>query len=391
MDRRRVVAFIPARGGSKGIPHKNVALVGGRPLLAWSLREALAARHVYEVVVSTDSPVIAAVARAYGGDRVHVHDREPANASDTASTESAMLEWAAGHECDVIVLVQATSPLVQAADIDRCVEALEGADSALTVVRKHQFLWEATDGGPGTPLNYDPARRPRRQDWGGTLVESGAVYATSRSALLAGGCRVDGRIATVETSNVTGFEVDTPDDLLVVDALLHRHRTRPIPVPAPIRMVLTDVDGVLTDNGLHYGKAWQEEKTFSARDGKGFQLLRDAGVATGIVSSEDGPSLRERAAKLELDEICLGSQDKLSDVVAIAARHGLGLDEIAYIGDDVHDARLLACVGFSAAPADALPEVRDVVSFVAASPGGGGAFREIADRLLRGQVARPTD
>ncbi|MGY1857104.1 cytidylyltransferase domain-containing protein [Modestobacter sp. SYSU DS0290] len=389
MDRRRVVAFIPVRGGSKGIPLKNVALVGDRPLVAWSIRAALQAGTVDEVVVSTDSPVIAAVAEAFG-DRVTVHRRDPATATDTASTESAMLEWASGAECDVVVLLQATSPLTTPEHVDRCVRALEaGADSALTVVRTHAFRWQAGEGGTGLPVNYDPVRRPRRQDWSGDLVESGAVYATHRTALLATGSRLSGAVALVETPRAAGHEIDDPADLVVVDALLRVHGHRPEVLRSPIRLVLTDVDGVLTDNGLLYGEAGREGKVFSARDGKGFQLLREAGVATGIITSEAGPSLTERAAKLRLDEVCLASTDKLSDVVAIAQRRGLSLREIAYIGDDVHDAQLLASVGWSACPADAVPEVRHVAGYVTSAAGGSGAFREAADRLLRGLVARP--
>lgn len=388
MDRRGVTAFIPARGGSKGIPGKNLALVGGRPLLAWSVQELLRARSVDAVVVSTDSPEIAAVATAFGGHRVTVHRRCAATATDTASTESAMLEWAAQASCEVAVLVQATSPLVRADDVDRCVAALDAADSSLTVVRRHEFLWRAGEDGLGEPVNYAPSQRPRRQDWAGHLVETGAVYATRRESLLRTGTRVSGRTALVETSQAAAVEIDTVDDLRMASALLHSTRTRPQALRAPIRMVLTDVDGVLTDNGLHYGRAGQEGKTFSARDGKGFQLLREAGIGTGIVTSETGPSLSERAAKLRLDEVVLGSSDKLADVVAVAERHGIGLSEIAFVGDDVHDAQLLASVGYAACPADAVPEVRDVVGFVAAANGGAGAFREIADRLLRGEVHR---
>ena len=387
MDRRRVVAFIPARGGSKGISHKNVAVVGGRPLIAWSLRAALQSEEVDEVVVSTDSTVIAAVAEAFG-DGVTVYRRDASTATDTASTESAMLEWAATADCDAVVLLQATSPLMTGADIDRCVRALDGADSALTVVRTYDFLWSTAASGNGAPVNYDPRNRPRRQDWSGNLVESGAAYATRRTALLATGCRVSGEIALVETPREAGMEVDTSSDLLVADALLRAHTTRPDVARSPIRLVLTDVDGVLTDNGLFYGEAGAEGKVFSARDGKGFQLLREAGVAAGIITSESGPSLTERAAKLRLDEVCLASSDKLSDVVEIADRRGLSLREVAYIGDDVHDVQLLSAVGWSACPADALPQVREVVSFVTAARGGDGAFREAADRLLRGMVAR---
>jgi N-acylneuraminate cytidylyltransferase len=384
VDRRPLTVVIPARGGSRGIRKKNLAVVGGRPLIAWTVAAASEAATVDRVVVSTDSDEIAAVARLYGGRRLEVHRRSAESSSDTASSEAALLEAVdgAGVEGDV-ALVQATSPLTSAEIIDEVADRLRTHDSALTVVRRHSFLWEAAEADVGVPLNYAPDQRPRRQDWPGLLVESGAVYATSVDRLRADGVRIGGQIGLIETDEVAGVEIDTPADLVLTNALLRAYRSRPAKTGVgPVRLVVADVDGVLTDNGLTYGTVETETKTFSARDGKGFQLLREAGVRLALLTSESHTSVAERARKLRVDDCVLGSTDKLADITALAARHGVPLAQVAYIGDDVHDVQAMTAVGVSGAPGDARPEALDVADHVGSVAGGSGAFRQFTDHLF---------
>jgi len=161
--------------------------------------------------------------------------------------------------------------------------------------------------------------------------------------------------------------------------------TPPRPAPAllaGIRLVLSDCDGVLTDAGVYYSARGEELARFSRRDGMGFERLRSAGVEAGIVSREASAIHAKRAERLRLSEVHLGVADKLAAIRAIAVRRGLGLDQIAFVGDDVQDLEALGAVGFSACPADAEPVVRDAVDYVASRPGGHGAFRECADLIL---------
>ena len=151
---------------------------------------------------------------------------------------------------------------------------------------------------------------------------------------------------------------------------------------AGIRLVLTDCDGVLTDAGVFYSERGEELTRFSRRDGMGVERLRLAGIETGVVSREDSATTARRAERLRLGEVHLGVANKLAVIQAVAARRGLSLAQIAFIGDDVQDLEALAAVGFSACPGDAEPEVRDAVQFVASRPGGHGAFRECADLIL---------
>ncbi len=384
-----LAVVIPARAGSKGVPGKNLALVGGRPLLDWTVEAALGAGCVDRVLVSTDDPVVREHVTATWPGRVRLPARSPATASDTATTESVLLDVLGTPEAegvDEIGLVQATSPLLRAEDLDGAYALLHrGFDSVLSVVRQRRFRWELAPEG-GRP-EYDPAARPRRQQLAGHLVENGAVYLTSRSALVRTGVRISGRIGLFEMPEDSYTEVDELSDLVIVDALLRR-RERPVEPArgaARIQLVLTDVDGVLTDNGMTYSSDGSESKTYSARDGKGFELLRRAGIRTGILSSEDGAQIHARAAKLKVDALRAGTADKLADAKELCAKWSIGLDEVAFIGDDVHDVELLRAVGLAACPADAVPAARAAAAHHCRAVGGHGAFREFADAILAGR------
>ena len=149
-----------------------------------------------------------------------------------------------------------------------------------------------------------------------------------------------------------------------------------------IRLFATDVDGVLTDAGMYYAESGDEWKKFNTRDGMGIKLLQKAGIITAIVTQERTKLVARRAEKLAIPELHQGVMDKLSLVREMAARHGLTLEQVAYIGDDINDLETLKAVGFSAAPADGLPQILAAVDYVCVKKGGEGAVREVADLIL---------
>jgi 3-deoxy-D-manno-octulosonate 8-phosphate phosphatase (KDO 8-P phosphatase) len=153
-----------------------------------------------------------------------------------------------------------------------------------------------------------------------------------------------------------------------------------------IRLFATDVDGVLTDAGMYYSESGDEWKKFNTRDGMGIKLLQKAGLITAIVTQERTRLVARRAEKLAIPELHQGVMDKLSVIREMAARHGISLQQVAYIGDDVNDIEALQAVGFSAAPADGLPQVLKVVDYVCRQKGGEGAVRELAEMIL---LSRP--
>ncbi|MEU9031825.1 acylneuraminate cytidylyltransferase family protein [Streptomyces sp. NPDC048383] len=229
-----VTAVIPARGGSKGIPGKNVAEVGGVPLVARAVLACRGAAHVTRVVVSTDDAAIAAAAREAGAEVV---ERPAALGSDLASSESALLhaldrlEERYPEPVGVLVLVQCTSPFVTAEEVDATVLAVlrDGADSAFTAVPFHGFLWGTEGPAAGSPtgpghrahgVNHDSSVRLRRQDRTPEYLESGAVYAMRADGFRRHGHRFFGRTQLVPTAPERAIEIDEPGDLARARALV---------------------------------------------------------------------------------------------------------------------------------------------------------------------------
>lgn len=225
----RVLAVIPARGGSKGVPGKNLATVAGVPLVGRAVLACAAARWVTDVVVSTDDAAIAEAGRRAGA---LVVSRPTAIAGDTASSETAVLHALETYEAgcsapvDVVLLVQCTSPFVTSAEIDAVAAAVaeREADTALTAAPFHGFVWRTgTRGEAAGPdaygVNHDKSVRPRRQDRPEELLETGAAYAMRADGFKRTGHRFFGRTALVRTDPVRVLEIDEPDDLRRATAL----------------------------------------------------------------------------------------------------------------------------------------------------------------------------
>merc|ERR1719359_1193358 len=217
-----VLAVCLARGGSKGIPKKNIHPVAGKPLLAWCCGAAVESGIFDGVYVSTDAEYIAQSARASG---FLVHDRDPATATDKASSESGIADFFNAHpECEVLCLLQATSPQTTADDLKKAYASFlaNEADSLVTVVRAHRFLWKVDSTGVATPQNYKPEKRPLRQEWDGELMENGAFYFFTREAFERTGSRLSGKIVAHEMDADAFVEIDEVGDLLFLENMFER-------------------------------------------------------------------------------------------------------------------------------------------------------------------------
>lgn len=217
------VAIIPARGGSKGIPGKNIRPFLGVPLIAHSVKAALAAETVDEVLVSSDDPAILETAEAFGAGGV----RRPAEiAGDEASSEAALLHAISTHpgcrNAETIVFLQCTSPLTTAGEIDFVVRERTrlSADMAFSVIETHAFLWEIAKDGSGIGVNHDASRqRQRRQDRPRQYRETGAVYVLGKDGFVAAGQRFFGRIVPIILPGSAEIELDSPADWEALEAL----------------------------------------------------------------------------------------------------------------------------------------------------------------------------
>ena len=220
------IAFIPVRAGSKSIPLKNIKLINRKPLVYWTASAADGAKCIDKVVIATDSPEIKNTVRSFGLDKVVVYDRDAENATDTASTESVMLEYISKSDLkpeDKFFLIQATSPMLKSEHIDGMFRAfLEiGSDSMFSGVREKQFHWIETENGV-EPINYDCKNRPRRQDFQGIIAENGACYINSVRNILKDKCRLSGKIKAYELPSYTAYEIDEEADWIIVEELMKR-------------------------------------------------------------------------------------------------------------------------------------------------------------------------
>jgi N-acylneuraminate cytidylyltransferase len=382
------LTIIPARGGSKGIPRKNVLPVAGKPLLAWNIEAARAARRVDRVVVSTDDPEIAAVARRFGAEVV---DRPAELSGDKASSEAALLhtlehlEAAEGYRPDLVAFLQCTSPLTAPEDIDGTIEALERerADTALAVVPFHYFLWRPDGSGDGVGINHDKRVRPMRQDREAQYLESGALYVMKAAGFREARHRFFGKTALHEMPAERRWEIDDPVDLEIAEVLLRaRDRaSRAALLPARIGAVVFDFDGVFTDNRVWVQQDGREAVACSRGDGMGLDLLRQAGFPLLVISKEVNPVVSARCNKLKIE--CLqGVDDKRSALLGWTASRGIALADVIYLGNDINDLPCLELAGCPAVVADAHPEARRAARLLLESPGGFGAVRELADLVL---------
>ncbi|MEW2249466.1 acylneuraminate cytidylyltransferase [Streptomyces sp. NPDC006975] len=394
---RRVLAVIPARGGSKGVPAKNLAPVGGVPLVARAVRACRAARLVTDVVVSTDDQAIAAAAREAGAEVV---SRPAALAGDTATSEAAVLhaldayEAQAGTPVDVVLLVQCTSPFLLGEDVDGVAAAIveQGADTAVTVVPFHGFLWRddagrddagrGEDGGFG--VNHDKSYRPRRQDRPQDLLETGAAYAMDAAGFREHRHRFFGRTELVRTDPARVLEIDDPHDLARARALaplLDADRPGALPTADDIDAVVLDFDGTQTDDRVLIDAEGREFVSVHRGDGLGIAALRRSGLKLLILSTEQNPVVAARARKLQLP-VVHGVDRKDLALKQWCEDTGTAPERVLYVGNDVNDLPCFALVGWPVAVASAHDAVRGAARAVTTVPGGDGAIREIAGWIL---------
>ncbi|HZF90833.1 N-acylneuraminate cytidylyltransferase [Streptomyces sp.] len=398
---RRVLAVIPARGGSKGVPAKNLAPVGGVPLVARAVRECRAGRLVTDVVVSTDDQAIAAAARAAGAEVVL---RPAAIAGDTATSEAAVLHAMDAHEAvhgapvDVVLLVQCTSPFLTREDVDGVAAAVveNGADTAVTVAPFHGFIWRDAEGAAaeqegGHGVNHDKAYRPRRQDRPQDLLETGAAYAMDAPGFRKHQHRFFGRTELVRTDPARVLEIDDPHDLARARALaplFDAERPGALPTAADIDAVVLDFDGTQTDDRVLIDSDGREFVSVHRGDGLGVAALRKAGLKLLILSTEQNPVVAARARKLKLP-VLHGIDRKDLALKQWCEEQGIAPERVLYVGNDVNDLGCFALVGWPVAVASAHDVVRGAARAVTALPGGDGAIREIAGWILGPSLDSP--
>jgi N-acylneuraminate cytidylyltransferase len=404
-----VLAVVQARGGSKGLRNKNLSLIRGHPLVAYSVSSALAATHVTRTIVSTDSEAIAEAARAYGAEAPFLRPASIA-ADDTLDLPLFVhaLDWLWEHERyrpQIVVQLRPTTPLRPRGLIDRAVSLLESdqqADCVRAVTKPKQTpykMWRpSADGYMKQLLEVDlsePYNQPR-QRLPVVLWQTGHVDAIWTRTILEQHSLTGRRVRPIIVDPPYCVDIDSVEDLEAARRALaagtldidtpaaeaegaHSHHRG---LPAVIDLVVFDFDGVFTDNRVLVSSDGRESVICDRADGHGISQLRQLGIPLVVMSTETDPVVAARCRKLELE--CLqGVEDKLAALRRLLHDRGAALSNTIYVGNDVNDLSCLKAVGCAVAPDDAHADIRAHAHVVLGRSGGRGAVRELCDAILK--------
>ncbi|MFF5867990.1 3-deoxy-manno-octulosonate cytidylyltransferase [Pseudomonas sp. NPDC012596] len=399
---QRVAIVIPARYGSTRLPGKPLADIAGKPMVQHVYERALQVANAQVVVIATDDERVAEAVRDFGGVCVMTSPDHP-------SGTDRLAEVMAQVDADIYINLQGDEPLVRPSDIEALAAGML-ADASVNVGTLCHPIDAHEAGNPNTVkvvlagngnalyFSRSPIPYPRDSEVA-TYLKHVGVYAYRRDVLaeyaslpqpmmehaekleqlrlMAAGYCI--RAYVVEP---TGPGVDTPECLEQVRALMTGQAPVAKPTLADIRLVITDVDGVLTDGGIYYDATGECLKRFHVRDGMGMRLLEENGVRVAVLSGRDSATLRKRVADLGVTLCQFGVKDKYAACIQLMAQANANSTETACIGDDVIDLPAFAACGQSFAVADAPSYVQAAANYTLRTKGGEGAFRELADEIL---------
>jgi N-acylneuraminate cytidylyltransferase len=375
------ILIIPARGGSKGIPKKNLRTVNGISLVERALRSALKSI-VDQVIVSTDDKEISEIAIKYGA---VLHNRSPENSGDSTSTESVLLEvidkfennWPNGT---VVGFIQATSPFVSSKTVNECFDLAEQGYSSFSAKNFHGFVWEKI--GKWTPVNHPLENRPRRQELNQKVVETGAIYCFPLKQFKEKKYRFCSEPKPVLVDNTTGIEIDEIPELELANLLATQYEIsdfefKNIKMP---KIIFTDFDGCLTDDKVKVNIFGKESVKANRKDGLAVKRLEKLGIKVVITTSETNEVVATRAKKMKIEAL-RGLLNKRESISIYLEKASLSWDDAWYLGNDVNDLEPMRKAALSFCPLDASVEVFKIADVVLSIRGGEGVLAEIASRL----------
>lgn len=405
-ESNRIALVIPARYGSSRLPGKPLAELLGKPMVQWVFDKAQLVPSAHTVVVATDDQRIVDAVNAFGGDVLMT-------SVDHSSGTDRLVEVMGQIEADIYINLQGDEPLVRPDDIEALAQGML-ADSSVDVGTLYHAIEDEEAQNPnavkvvlgqaGNALYFSRSPIPylREGDKHPGYKKHVGVYAYRRPILeqyaelpaseleqteqleqlrlLSSGVR----IRAFEVAP-TGPGVDTPQCLEKVRAILEGKPYKPVSPLAAIKLLITDVDGVLTDGGIYYDATGECLKRFHVRDGLGMRLLEECGIRVAVLSGRDSPTLRKRVADLSIGLHAFGVKDKYAACLALMEQAGVTSDQTACIGDDSIDLPAFAACGLSYAVADAPDYVKRYATSVLSLAGGQGAVRELADAILAAQ------
>jgi len=401
-----VLAVIPARGGSKGIPRKNLRSFAGWPLIAWSIAAARQAVSVKRVILTTDDEEIAAVGREYGAETPFLRPSEYAQdlTTDLPVFEHA-LRWLAEHEGyrpDAVVQLRPTSPIRPPGMVDEAVRILmehPDADSVRGVVPAGQNphkMWRISESGPmknllDVPDLPEPYNAPR-QSLPPIYWQTGHIDAIRTSTILEGGSMSGGVIYPLLIDPRYTVDIDNLQDWARYEHLVETGGLEMVrlggrlrrPMPRDVQLIVTDFDGVLTDGRVWVDENGREMVAASRSDSMRIRELRERGIQVVILSSEVNPVVAARARKMGITALQgVDLREKGEALRKYLEHNGLDPARVVFLGNDFNDLPCFEVAGWGVAVADSYPEILQSADHVLNTRGGFGALRELCDLILR--------
>jgi YrbI family 3-deoxy-D-manno-octulosonate 8-phosphate phosphatase len=397
-----ILALIPARGGSKSIPRKNIRFLAGHPLIAYSIAAGLQSTMVTRVVVSTDDEEIAEIARHYGAETPFLR---PAELAQDQTTDfpvfTQALDWLEknqGYRPEIVVQLRPTSPVRPVGCVDLAIQSLldhPQADSVRGVVPSGQNpykMWRLAADGSMVPLLdlpgvSEPYNSPR-QELPQTYWQTGHIDAIRTQTILAKNTLSGEVILPLVLDPRYSVDIDTLNDWQWTEWLINQgdldmvypsQRSRPL--PDPIDLIVFDFDGVFTDNRVWVDETGRESVAAYRSDSLILNHMRTAGFDMVVLSTEVNPVVTSRCKKMRLP-VVQGVEDKASVLKQLISERGISSANVVYVGNDINDVPCFPLVGCAVVVADALPAAIRQADLVLSKPGGHGAVRELCDLLL---------
>ena len=399
-----VLAVIPARGGSKGIPRKNIKLFAGYPLIAYSIAAGLQSELTTRVIVSTDDEEIAEAARKWGAETPFLRPAEFAadNTLDLPVFQHA-LTWLKEHENyvpDIVLQLRPTSPARPRTLVDDAIRLLMDhpeADSVRGVVPADENPHKMWRVDPKTGLmtgllkveGIDEPYNAPRQKLPPVYWQTGHIDAIRPERTFMAGNSMSGKnILPLFLDPEFTIDIDTPFDWVRYEWMIYHAGLdmvwpgkRRRPMPKKVDLVVFDFDGVMTDDCVIVDQNGIESVRCSRADGMGVRLLRESGMKIIVLSTERNPVVMTRCKKLNLE--CIHGVLKKGDILSnYMKENGIDPQNVVYVGNDVNDLPCFPLVGCALVPADANVKVKNEADIVLSHNGGEGAVRELCDMLL---------
>ena len=399
-----ILALIPARGGSKGIPRKNIRSFAGYPLIAWSIAAAKQSQLVTRVIVSTDDEEIATVAREWGAEAPFLRPVELAQdkTTDLPVFEHALkwLEDVEAYRPEIIVQLRPTSPIRPKNIVDDAIRILLNHSDAdcvrgVVVAGQNPFkMWRFN--GEDKPLNpllevdgiKEPYNAPR-QILPLVYWQTGHIDVIRTSTIAEKRSLTGDVIYPLVIDAKYTVDIDTLSDWGKYEALVYSGLEIVSPgkarrtIPETIKLIICDFDGVVTDNSVMTDQDGKESVLASRSDSMHIKALKEKGIDFMILSSESNGVVQARAKKMGVEAIHgIGMQDKGRAMREVLEQKNIKAEHVIYVGNDLNDLPCFEIAGWSVAVADAYPEVIHAADFVLTKNGGHGAIRELCEIIL---------